>query len=143
MLLGFWFGALGWPVATLVAVVGVARDEVSLLEGTIDRVENQGVEGVLLEVFLNGKDTRFLNGAPNGPGLIKKQLFSLSRVFRTLSHCVQVLFQDLGSDFGRKKLSHESHANLVEEGLIDCFLSGAALLGRVASRKCRRGMRQG
>ena len=142
LLLGFWLGALGRTGSTLVAVVGVAGVEVSLLEGTIDGVENQSVESVLLEVFLNGKDARFLNGAPNWPGFIAKQLLGFSGVFCALSHCVRILFQDLGLDFARKKVGHESHANLVEEGFMDRLLSGVALLGHIASRKWRRGIRQ-
>ena len=126
---------------TLVAGVGVAGVEVSLLEGSIDRVENQGVESILLEVLLNGKDTRFLNGAPDRPRFIAKQLLGFRGKFGALRHCVWVFLQDLGTDFMRKKLGHEGHTHFVEDVFMDRLFSGVALLVRVVA--LRRGIRQG
>ena len=57
LLLGFRLGSLRRSGATLVAVAGVAGVEVSLLESSIDSVEDERVEAVLIEVLLNGEDT--------------------------------------------------------------------------------------
>ena len=62
LLLGLRLGALGRPVAVLVSIVGIAGVEVSLLEGSLDRVENQGVETALFRrVLLDGKDPGLLH----------------------------------------------------------------------------------
>ena len=92
----------------------------------VDRVEHQGFEAshgeIFLEVFLYGKDSRFMRRGPDGSGFVPKQVLCFLGIFRTLSHRIRVLFQNLGPDFGWKKLDHKSQANLVEQGFMNCFL---------------------
>ena len=122
-------------------LVAVARVEVSLLESSIDRVEDKSVEAVLVEVLLNGEDLGFGSGVPDRPIFIADQPLGLCGVFRTLGHCFRILLQYLGPDFGREELCHEGHANLVDDVLMNGLFSGVALLGGVVAR--RRSIRQG
>ena len=88
---------------------------------------------IFLEVFLNGKDPGLLHSgtSPNRPGFVTEQVLCFLGIFGTLSHRIRVLLQHFGPDFGRKELGHESHANLVEQGFMDSFLSLVTLRGRV------------
>ena len=85
--------------------------------------------------------TRFGNGVSDRPRFIANQSLGFSGEFNTLSHCFRIFLQDLGSDFGREELCHESHTHLVEDVLVYRLLSGEALLGSVVA--WGRGIRQG
>ena len=102
LLLGLRLGTLGRPIAVLVSIVGVAGVEVSFLEGSLDRVENQGVETALLQkVLLDGKDLGFLHTgtSANWPGFVSEQVLCFFGIFGALSDGVWILLQDLGPKF--------------------------------------------
>ena len=137
----FWLGALRRSGSILVAVAGVAGVEVSLLDSSINGVENKSVKAVLVEVLLNGKDPGLRNGVSDGPRFVTDQFLGFRGLFSTLGHCIRIFLEDLGSDLGRKELCHEGHAHLVENVLVDGLFSFVALLGGVVAwwRSVRQG----
>ena len=100
--LRFGLGPICWSRSTLVTVTGVAGVEVPFLEGSINGVEEEGTKAVLVEVLLNGKDSRLRSCVSDGPRLVANQSLGFCCVLGTLSHRGRILFQDLGSDFRRE-----------------------------------------
>ena len=102
LFLRFGLGPIRQSRSALVTVAGVARVEVPLLEGSINCVEDEGIEAVLVEVLLNGNDSRLRSCISDGPRLVANQSLGFCSVLGTLSHRGLILFLDLGSDFRRE-----------------------------------------